>query len=152
MNKQNIYSPLQNAAVLLRCAAGFFVEIRDGLVQFGGMSENTRPDKWMLLTAEEILQTIYGDDLKGCSIRPETIAIIVSEAMKQRDLHSRELLGLYGKVVEAVHVLSTPPDGVQVTSPGTLQSLLSDRLDKILAIARKTMETTAAFQAQSNSL
>ena len=44
------------------------------------MSTNAQPDKLALLAAEEVLRTIYGDDLKGCPVKLERIAsIIVAE-------------------------------------------------------------------------
>src|ERR1051325_7535617 len=101
------------------------------LVQFRSMNTNPRPNAAALAAAEEILRTIYGDDLKGCSVTLEQIAGIIESSFAARDERVRELMGLYEKVVEAFAALSTPPDKSKVTSPVELQSLLSDRLDKI---------------------
>ena len=91
-----------------------------------------KPDKLAMLTAESILQLIYGDDLTGCEVNPESIATLVGEAFKQRDKQSTELLNLYAKVAEAVHILSTPPDAAKVTNPDELRNLLTDRLEQYL--------------------
>ena len=55
---------------------------------------------------------------------------------------------LYEKVVEAVHLLSTPPDKTKVTEPKELQSLLTQRLDAIHAITSKTIETLAIVRGK----
>ena len=109
------------------------------------MSTNAQPDKLALLAAEEVLRTIYGDDLKGCPVKLEQIASVIGAAVKQREVQTRELLNLYEKVIEAVRVLSTPPDRSKVTGSNELQSLLSNRLDSIHSVANKTIETTALF-------
>jgi hypothetical protein len=108
---------------------------------FDLMSESARLNKLALLTAEEILRTIYGDDLEGCQVSQKQIALIIEETMKQRERQTRELLHLYEKVVEAMHVLSTPPDSGKITTPAELQALLSGRLDTIHTVAKKTMDT-----------
>jgi hypothetical protein len=110
------------------------------------MQSETPPDNLSLLTAEEVLRTIYGDDLKGCTVSLETVATIIAEASKQRERQSYELLNLYEKVVEAVRVLSTPPDKSKITTPDGLQTLLIQRLDTIHEVAQKTIQTTASFQ------
>ena len=53
------------------------------------------------------------------------------------------LLDLYEKLVEALNLLSTPPDATKITDPKELQSVLSQRLDAIHALTTKTMTTTA---------
>jgi len=108
--------------------------------------QSDKPDKLASLTADAILQLIYGDDLAGCKVSPDSVATLVGEALKQKDRQSTELLNLYSKVAEAVHILSTPPDATKVTNPAELHDLLSDRLDRIHTIAKKTMETTALFK------
>jgi hypothetical protein len=107
------------------------------------MSENPPSDKVALLMAEEVLRTIYGDDLKGCAVSLESIAGIMMEGLKQRESQTQGLLDLYDKVVEAMLVLSTPPDTTKVTDPKQLRSLLSERLDAIYTVAKKTRDTTA---------
>jgi hypothetical protein len=119
---------------------------RPDFVQLDPMSTNAPPDRFALLTAEEVLRTIYGDDLKGCPVSLEQIAAVIGETGKLKETQTRELLRLYEKVVEAVSVLSTPPDRNAVSDPGELQSILSQRLDAIYTVARKTMEMTALVQ------
>jgi len=117
-----------------------------------GMSANEptenqdKPDKLAILTADAILQLIYGDDLLGCKVSPDSIAMLVNEALKQHNRHGAELLNLFGKVAEAVHLLSTPPDATKVANPAELQAVLSDRLDRIHTIAQKMVETGALFK------
>jgi hypothetical protein len=112
------------------------------------MSTNAQPDRLALLTAEEILRTIYGDDLKGCAVSLEEIAKIVGYALKQTAEQNAEWLELYEKVVEATHLLSTPPNLEKVTDPKELQSLLSQRLDAIRAVTTKTIETIAIVKSK----
>ncbi len=95
-------------------------------------------------TAEEILRTIYGDDFRGCTVTLESIAGVVEGALKrQQGQNERELLDLYEKVVEALHLLSTPPNANGVTDPEQLRALLGERLDAIHAVTTKTIDTTA---------
>jgi predicted translin family RNA/ssDNA-binding protein len=118
------------------------------MVQGESMSTNAPPDRLALLTAEEILRTIYGDDLKGCAVSLDSIAEIVGYALKQTANQNAEWLELYDKVIEAVHLLSTPPDISKVTEPKELQSLLSQRLDAIRSVTTKTIETVAMVKAK----
>jgi hypothetical protein len=119
-----------------------------GLMQGKTMSADGPPDKPALQAAEDILRTIYGDDLKGCTVTLEQIAAIIGNAARQRDAHTNEMLELYEKLVEAIHLLSTPPDAKKVAAPNELSSLLSQRLDAIYALATRTLETTARVKKQ----
>jgi hypothetical protein len=58
---------------------------------------------------------------------------------------------LYEKLVEAIHLLSTPPEPDKVTDPNKLSALLSERLDAIYTLATKTMETTSLVKPQRPS-
>jgi hypothetical protein len=106
------------------------------------MTSDPQPDRLALLLAEEVLQAIYGDDLQGCTVSLERVGEVIAKGMAQIENSSRELQGLYEKVVEAVHLLSTAPDVSKVSDPIELQKLLSERLDAIHGITGKTMETT----------
>jgi len=110
------------------------------------MNSNNQPDALAFVTAEEVLRTIYGDDLKGCTVSLDNIAGIIDQSLKQTAARNGEWLELYEKVVEAVHVLSTPPDKTKVTDPKELQGLLTQRLDAIHAVSTKTIETLAAIK------
>jgi len=112
------------------------------------MSSNAQPDPLAFVTAEEILRAIYGDDLKGCTVGLDGIADIIDLSLKQTAARNGEWLDLYEKVVEAMHILSTPPDKTKVTDPKELQSLLTQRLDAIHAVTTKTIETLAAVRAK----
>jgi hypothetical protein len=93
--------------------------------------------------AEEVLRAIYGDDYKGCNVSPEAIGRIIQSGLQTCTTGQQDLIGLYEKVVEAVHLLSTAPDAKQVTDPNELRALLGQRLDGIHAITSKTIQTTA---------
>jgi hypothetical protein len=111
------------------------------------MSDNAHPGELASLLAEEILRTIYGDDLKGCTVNLDSIAAIIGKGINQ-SAPTKELLALYEKVVEAVHLLSEPPPTERIADPKALQSLLSKRLDSIRAITTKTMDTVGVFKTQ----
>ena len=115
------------------------------------MSTDGSPDKPALQAAEEILRTIYGDDLKGCKVSVEQIAAIIGEAARQRDAQADEMLELYEKLVEAIHLLSRPPDAKKVATPNELSALLSERLDAIYALVTRTLKTTALVKTQKRA-
>jgi hypothetical protein len=119
--------------------------------QFEVMSSHAQPDSLAFLTAEEVLRAIYGDDLKGCTVSLESIAEIVDHSLKQTAARNGEWLELYEKVVEAVHLLSTPPDKAKVTEPKDLQALLTQRLDAIHAVTSKTIETQTVVRGKKSS-
>ena len=114
------------------------------------MSSNEPLEPLAFVTAEEVLRTIYGDDLTGCTVSLDSIAGIVDGALKQTAARNGEWLELYEKVVEAVHLLSTPPDKSKVTEPKDLQALLTQRLDAINAITTKTIETLAVVRGKKS--
>ena len=107
-----------------------------------------QPDKSASQVAEEILRTIYGDDFTGCTVSLETVAGIVRDGAQQHEGQTRELMDLYDKLVEAIHLLSTPPGATEVTDPDALRTLLSERLDAIHVLTSKTIETTALVKRQ----
>ena len=99
--------------------------------------------------AEQILQRIYGDDFTGCNIDPNEIASIVEAGLKNHRQKTSDLLDLYDKVVEAIELLSTPPEPGKVTDPVELGRILSERLDSIRTVTTKTRETVARFKNAS---
>ena len=101
------------------------------------------------IVAEEVLRTIYGDDLQGCSVTLEAMAGVVEEALRQNRGAAEELFDIYKGVVEAVHLLSTPPDPGNVTDPDKLRALLSERLDAIQVLTRKTIDMAAKINESS---
>ena len=107
------------------------------------MSNNGQPGKLASLLAEEVLRAIYGDDYKGCNTNPEQLASVIHKGLRHHQAQTDDLLELYEKVVEAVDLLSTPPDVTKVTDPEQLRTLLSERLDGIHAVTTKTIQTTA---------
>lgn len=106
-----------------------------------------QPSAAAMQLAEEILRSIYGDDLLGCNVSLDSIAAIVGKGIKESG-QPKELLALYEQVIEAVHQLSAPP-AKMITDPTELQTLLSTRLDSIRDIATKTRDMTARFKAQA---
>ncbi len=118
-------------------------------VQVCGMSANAQPDNLAMFLAEEVLRAIYGDDYNGCQVDPATIAKVIQTGLDQRHAQYQDLVGLYEKVVEAIHLLSTPPDISKVKDPNELRKLLSERLDGIHAVTAKTMQTTALIRSKA---
>ena len=109
------------------------------------MSDDAQSGEPASRLAEEILRTIYGDDLKGCTVSLDSIAAIIGKGINQ-SAASNELLALYEKVVEAVHLLSEPPPAENIADPKELQSLLGKRLDSIRSVTTKTMHTAGLFK------
>src|SRR2546423_325200 len=94
--------------------------------------------------AEEILRIIYGDDLTGCTVSLDRITGVIASAMTGQAQVDRAIAELNDKAYEAIRLLSTPPaDGASLNAD-ELRSLLSDRLDKIQALANKVIATTKA--------
>src|SRR4051812_24115462 len=112
------------------------------------MSSNEQPDPLAFMTAEDILRTIYGDDLKGCTVSLDSIAGIIDGSLRQTAARNGEWPELYEKVVEPMHTLSTPPDKTKVTEPAELQALLTQRLDAINAVTTKTIQTLAIVRGK----
>ena len=110
------------------------------------MSTDAQPDNLAMFLAEEVLRTIYGDDYRGCTVSPEQIAVAIQKGLQQRQSQTNDLLELYEKVVEAVDLLSTPPESGKVTDPDQLGRLLGERLDGIHAVTAKTIQTTALLR------
>ena len=115
------------------------------------MSKNGQPDKLALFIAEEVLRAIYGDDFIGCKVTPDQIAAVIAEGLKTEHAQTQELIELYEKVVEAIHLLSTPPENQSLNDPNELRTLLGERLDGIHAVTTKTMQTTAAAKRKTES-
>ncbi len=98
--------------------------------------------------AEEVLRTIYGDDFAGCQVSMESIASVIYDGLVGRAAADRELLDLYEKAHEALHLLATPPADGQSLAPVELQSLLGDRLDTIRGLTEKLISTANAVKNQ----
>jgi len=108
------------------------------------------PSKPSSEIAEQILQRIFGDDFIGCTVDPSEIAKIVENGLKEQLRRSGDLLELYEKVVEAVQLLSTPPESAKQANQAELTKLLGERLDTIRSVALKTRETVAKFKGQAS--
>src|ERR1051326_2784284 len=92
--------------------------------------------------AEEILRIIYGDDLAGCTVSLDRITAVIASAMQGQAHVDRAIADLNDKAYEAIRLLSTPPANGASLNADELRSLLSDRLDKIQALANKVIATT----------
>ena len=113
------------------------------------MSSKAGPSPSAADIAEQILQRIYGDDFAGCNIDPNEIASLVEAGLKNHQQRTTDLLDLYDKVVEAIDLLSTPPESAKVTDPVELGKVLSERLDAIRTVTTKTRETIAKFKTSA---
>lgn len=114
------------------------------------MNSTPESDPVALQLAEDVLRHIYGDDLKGCTVSLDSIASIVTTGMNQQQRGATELMDLYEKLVEAIHLLSNPPEVGTIKDPAEWQTFLSQRLDSIHALTTKTMETTARIRPKKN--
>jgi hypothetical protein len=92
--------------------------------------------------AEEILRIVYGDDLAGCTVSLDRITAVIASAMTGQAQVDRAIAELNDKAYEAIRLLSTPPADGASLNPDELRSLLSDRLDKIQALANKVIAAT----------
>ena len=115
------------------------------------MNSTPQSDPVALQLAEEVLRHIYGEDLKGCSVSLESIASIITRGINQQQRGANELIDLYEKLVEALHLLSNPPEAAKINEPAEWQTFLSQRLDSIHALTTKTMETTARIRPKKSS-
>jgi hypothetical protein len=92
--------------------------------------------------AEEILRIIYGDDLAGCTVSLDRITAVILNAMTGQAQVDRAIAELNDKAYEAIRLLSTPPANGQSLNADELRTLLSERLDKIQALANKVIAAT----------
>ena len=115
------------------------------------MSNSPGSDSFAAFLAEEILRTIYGDDYQGCTVSPDQVAAVIQKALQKRKSQADDLVELYEKVVEAIDLLSTPPDVSKVTDPEQLRSLLSERLDGIHTVTAKTIQTTGRLRKPASA-
>ena len=106
------------------------------------MNSTPQSDPVALQLAEDVLRHIYGEDLKGCTVSLESIAAIITKGINQQQHGANELLDLYEKLVEALHLLSNPPESGKTSDPAEWQKFLSQRLDSIHALTTKAIETT----------
>ena len=99
--------------------------------------------------AEEILQIIYGEDLRGCAVSVDRLASVIHTALEKSTDNIRDVAELYLKGFEAVQLLATPPTDGEALSAEDLRALLSDRLDKIRMLATKILHTTQTSAARA---
>jgi hypothetical protein len=108
-------------------------------------------DRLANAAAEEILQVIYGEDLVGCAVRPESIAAVIRGALAAQEESRHALMELYRKAFEATHLMATPPADGHALTPDELRSLLGDRLDGIRTLAAKITSVTDPRRQQADA-
>jgi len=84
-------------------------------------------------------------------VRLEDVAAIIAASRTSGERQTSELLELYEKLLEALDLLSTPPDVKRVSDPNELRRLLSERLDAIHSLTVRTLETVARVKKQQNN-
>ena len=114
------------------------------------MHSTPQSDPIALQLAEDVLRHIYGEDLKGCTVSLESVASIVTAGINQQQRGANELLDLYEKLVEAIHLLSNPPEAGKISDPAEWQKFLSQRLDSIHALTTKAIETTGRVRPKKS--
>jgi len=112
------------------------------------MSEEGKAGSLAMHAAEEILRAIYGDDLKGCTVTLDQIAAPLQQVLDQSSASAKEMLEVYEKVVEAIHLLSMPPDTAKTLDANQLRSLLGERLDMIHSVTQRTIDMTTMVKTQ----
>lgn len=115
------------------------------------MNSTPQSDPVALQLAEDILRQIYGEDLTGCPVSLESIASIIARGIDQQQRGANELLDLYEKLVEAIHLLSNPPEAGKISEPTEWQTFLSNRLDSIHALTTKAIVTTGRVRPKKGS-
>ena len=111
------------------------------------MSEESHAERPAVVAAEEVLREIFGDDLQGCTVSMERIGAVIEATFGRETAKLHELVGLYEKLVEALHLLSTPPEEAKTMDANELRSLLGDRLDAIQTLTAKAMATTSGLNS-----
>jgi hypothetical protein len=106
------------------------------------------PDRISKLVAEELLATIFGEDLTGCPVSLGEVAAIVQRTVDERAQQDIRLLDTYDTVISSIHQLATPPGSAREASPEDLRSLLGERLDAIRIITTKTIEMSARVKKE----
>src|SRR6476620_4696858 len=66
-----------------------------------GMSEG-QADRISRLVAEEVLATIFGDDLSGCPVSLDQVAAPIHEALEERARQDGKLIELLNTVVSSI--------------------------------------------------
>jgi hypothetical protein len=115
------------------------------------MNSTPQPDPVALQLAEDVLRHIYGEDLKGCTVSLENVASIIARGLSQQQRGANELLDLYEKLVEALHLLSNPPESGKISEPAEWQTFLSQRLDSIHTLTSRAIETTNRVRPKKTS-
>lgn len=109
--------------------------------------DTTGNSPWSMTAAEEVLRQIYGDDLQGCQIGLSNIAAIIENALPPPLLQAEPLFDVYERLLEAIHLLSTPPGKAGTLNADELRTLLGERLDKIHSLTTRAQETITPLTA-----
>ena len=65
------------------------------------------PDRISKLVAEELLATIFGEDLAGCTVSLDEVAAIIQRTVDERAQQDTRLLDTYDTVVSSIHQLGS---------------------------------------------
>ena len=106
------------------------------------------PDRISRLVAEELLATIFGEDLSGCTVSLDEVAAIIQRTVNERAQQDIKLIDTYDTVISSIHQLATPPESARGASPEDLRSLLGERLDAIRTITTKTIEMSGRVKKE----
>jgi hypothetical protein len=107
-----------------------------------------QPDRISRLVAEELLAAIFGEDLTGCTVSLDEVAIIIQRTVDERAEQDGRLLETFDTVVASIHQLATPPASAKGAGPDELRSMLGERLDAIRTITTKTIEMSARVKQE----
>jgi len=104
------------------------------------MSDDAKPSKAALDTAEKILVAIYGEDLTGCSISLDVVAGIIQERLvvetKNYKMLNEALIG----AIRQIRDVSTPPDKQGLETIEDVVGILSERADAIHKVTSQILE------------
>ena len=110
------------------------------------MSEAPTPGKLATDTAEKILVAIYGEDLTGCQISPDSVAGVIQQAMNVETRDYRQLAEALIGAIRQIQVVATPPDKSEVESVQDLAETLGKRADAIQEISTKIIQAWDEFK------
>ena len=97
--------------------------------------------------AENVLHKIYGPDFEGCTVTLDSIAEIVQRTLDGETQDNRVMLGALREVLDAIELLSRPPEKIEIKDGGHLASLLGERVDAIRAVTMKALEAVKLAQS-----
>ena len=95
--------------------------------------------------AAQVLWRIYGQPSEW-KVTADEIATIIDQGLNDERRQHRELVEVYREALQAVDLLSQPPQWPEGPQREQLRSMLSDRLEAIHRLARQVTEITEGSQ------